>query len=512
MELQKDYGKKLRTGAVVSTLALTAFGVSTGVSASETEVAVNEPATRVVAKDEVKPKVPSQADVDKAKDESEKANQDVAKQKEVVASTEANIANAEKTIADTTKKKEEAESVTPEKVAEAKADADKKASELATAEKTVADADKSVSATAEKVEDQTKVVSNAEKTATDASNKVAEAQNKVDSLLSTTDIHTLDKEAYGLTVKVRVDERKVDEAQKKLDDGKKAIADKEQAIKNTQDKISSAEKVLKQATTDLNDAKANQSQKEEAVKAAKSDLDRTKEELSDQGGKYTINVSQEYVNLLKQYISNPSKELSDQLKALAFKEYEKFGKITFDGGEVYRYDLNYPQASKKDLNTKVDINNLDYETRKELSLFAADLINQLRKQFGTDPVKVTEDAIRIANEVARTSKEEYGHDFDALSKVGEKDNGLLLGELAGFSDDETATVADLKRRIYDDILSMLFDDSHAKWGHANSLSGVLPENPNVGYMQYTGLGFRSNKRFTSVIHYIKISDNLLSNN
>ena len=504
--------KKLRTGAVISTLAISALGVSTTVSASETEVAVNEPATKVVAKDEVKPKVTTQQDVDKAKAESDKANQDVAKQKEVVASTEANIADAEKTIADTTKKVEEAKTVTPEKVAEAKADADKKASELATAEKAVADADKSVSATAEKVEDQTKVVSNAEKTATDASNKVAEAQNKVDSLSSTTDIHTLDKEAYGLTVKVRVDERKVDEAQKKLDDGKKAVADKEQAIKDTQDKISSAEKVLKQATTDLNDAKANQSQKEEAVKAAKSDLDRTKEELSDQGGKYTINVSQEYVNLLKQYISNPSKELSDQLKALAFKEYEKFGKITFDGGEVYRYDLNYPQASKKDLNTKVDINNLDYETRKELSLFAADLINQLRKQFGTDPVKVTEDAIRIANEVARTSKEEYGHDFDALSKVGEKDNGLLLGELAGFSDDETTTVADLKRRIYDDILSMLFDDSHAKWGHANSLSGVLPESPNVGYMQYTGLGFRSNKRFTSVIHYIKISDNLLSNN
>lgn len=504
--------KKLRTGAVISTLAISALGVSTTVSASETEVAVKEPATKVVAKDEVKPKVPTQQDVDKAKAESDKANQDVAKQKEVVASTEAKIADAENTIADTTKKVDKAKTVTPEKVAEAKSNADKKASELSTAEKTVADADKSVSATAEKVEDQTKVVSNAEKTATDASNKVAEAQNKVDSLSSTTDIHTLNKEAYGLTVKVRVDERKVDEAQKKLDDGKKAVADKEQAIKDTQDKISSAEKVLKQATTDLNAAKANQSQKEEAVKAAKSDLDRAKEELSDQGGKYTINVSQEYVNLLKQYISNPSKELSDQLKALAFKEYEKFGKITFDGGEVYRYDLNYPQASKKDLNTKVDINNLDYETRKELSLFAADLINQLRKQFGTDPVKVTEDAIRIANEVARTSKEEYGHDFDALSKVGEKDNGLLLGELAGFSDDETTTVADLKRRIYDDILSMLFDDSHAKWGHANSLSGVLPASPNVGYMQYTGLGFRSNKRFTSVIHYIKISDNLLSNN
>ena len=59
MELQKDYGKKLRTGAVISTLAISALGVSTKVSASETEVAVNEPATRVVAKDEVKPKVPT---------------------------------------------------------------------------------------------------------------------------------------------------------------------------------------------------------------------------------------------------------------------------------------------------------------------------------------------------------------------------------------------------------------------------------------------------------------------
>lgn len=510
MELQKDYGKKLRTGAVISTLAISALGVSTGVSASETEVAVNEPATRVVAQDEVKPKVPSQEDVDKAKAESDKANQDVSKQKEVVSTTEANIANAEKSIADTTKKVEEAKTVTPEKVADAKANADKKADELATAEKTVADADKSVSATAEKVANQTKVVSNAEKTSTDTANRVADAQKKVDSLSSTTDTRELEKNAYTSTVQVRVSERKVDEAQKKLDEGKKAVEDKEQSMKDTQARVSSAETKFKQATTDRNNANANQSQKEEAVKAAKADFDRAKEELADLGGNYTVNVSQEYVNLLKQYIANPSKELSEQLKALAFKEYEKFGKITFDGGEVYRYDLNYPQASKKDLNTKVDINNLEYETRKELSLFAADLINQLRKQFGTDPVKVTEDAIRIANEVARNSKEEYGHDFDALNKVGEKDNGLLLGELAGFSDDETTTVADLKRRIYDDILSMLFDDSHAKWGHANSLSGVLPSSPYVGYMQYTGLGFRSNKRFTSVIHYLKVSDNLLS--
>lgn len=503
--------KKLRTGAVVSTLALTAFGVSTGVSANETEVAVNEPATRVVAKDEVVPKVPSQQDVDTAKAESDKANQDVAKQKEVVSNTETKIANAEKTISDTTKKVEEAKSVTPEKVAEAKADADKKANELATAEKTVADADKSVSATAEKVADQTKVVSNAEKTATATANKVADAQKKVDALSSTTDTTQLEKEVATLTNQVKDATKAVATAQTNLDNGKKAQSNKDQAIKDAQGGVSSAEAKLSQATTALANAKADQSNKDRAVTTAKADLERVKEELSDQGGNYTINLSQEYVNLLKQYFANPSQELSDELKALAFKEYEKFGKITFEDGEVYRYDLTYPQASKKDQNTKVNINSLDYETRKNLSVFAADLINQLRKQFGTKDVVVTEDAIRIANEIARKATEEYGHDFKALGEVG-KDNGVLLGELAGFSDDVTTTLADVKKRIYDDILSMLFNDAHAKWGHATSLAGVLPKDENAGYMQYTGLGFRSNATFTSVIHYVKISDNMVSEN
>ena len=505
--------KKLRTGAVVSTLALTAFGVSTGVSASETEVAVNEPATRVVAKDEVVPKVPTQQDVDKAKAESDRANQDVANQKEVVASTGAKIANAEKTIADTTKKVEEANSVTPEKVAEAKSDADAKAKAVTSAVESVQSAEKSVSETSEKIADQTKVVKSAEETATAAANKVVDAQKKVDSLSSLTDTTKLEKDVYILSAKVDVDERGVKTAQEKLDNGKKSLANKEESLKDAQNKVNIAEATLKEKATILDNAKSIRAQKEEVVKSAKADLERAKEELTDAtAGNYTVNLSSEYVSLLKEYFANPSQELSNKLKALAFKEYEKFGKITFDkNGEVYRYDLIYPKESKKDINTKVDINNLDYNTRKELSLFAADLINQIRKQFGTKDVVVTEDSIRIANEVARKSTEEYGHDFKALSEVG-KENGVLLGELAGFSDDPATTLADIKKRIYDDILSMLFDDAHAQWGHATSLSGVVPKDPNEGYMQYTGLGFRSNATFTSVTQYSMISDNVVSAN
>lgn len=363
--------KKLRTGAVVSALALTAFGVSTGVSASET--AVTEPATRVVPHDEVNPKVPCQHDVDNAKAESDKANQDVAKQKEVVTSTESSITNVEKTIADTTKKIEETKSVTPEKVAEAKADADKKANELATAEKTVADADKTVSTTAEKVTNQTKVV---------------------------------------------------ETAQTSLDNGKKAQTNKDQAIKDAQSGVSSAESKLSQATKDLANAKAEQTKKEDAVKTAKSALD-----VAKQGTTETTTYKDPEYRLLKEdketvYKINYSPALSkgyiDAIKALAngtgttdavsnialktpyidektgvgassLRDFNSTGSYSTDGINKIPYG-----SEDKDATEIVDYQHLTKEQQIQLSFYAASIINELRAKVGTEPLKVTASALKLA--------------------------------------------------------------------------------------------------------------------
>ena len=499
--------KKLRTGAVVSTLALTAFGVSTGVSASETEVAVNEPATRVVAQDEVVPKVPSQSDVDTAKAESDKANQDLAKQKEVVSTTEANIATAEKTIADTTKKVEEAESVTPEKVAEAKADTDKKASELATAEKTVANADKSISATAEKVEDQTKLVSNAEKTATDTANKVADAQKKVDALSSTTDVAPLEKEIATLTTQVAEDTQAVSTAQTNLDNGKKAQSNKEQAIKDAQTGVSSAEATLSLATTALATAKADQSNKETALTSAQADLERAKTELesiSTTNAKFP--VSQEYISLLKEYAKSKSESVSNQLKDLGEKEMEKRGYLGDTENNPNRF-----KVTGKDRDVKVDVANLTPEVEREINLFTANLINQIRDAFGTPHAIVTEDSMRIAKEVAKASKLEGDHDFDALDGVEAK-NGILISENLGFSANEVTNLAELKEAIYENLISMIFNDSEPKWGHALSLSSLDSTKPDVVYQQYVGVGIRTNKTFPFSIHIDGTSNNGISEN
>ena len=408
--------KKLRTGAVISTLAISALGVSTTVSANETEVAVNEPATRVVAQDEVVPKVPTQADVDTAKAESDKANQDVAKQKEVVASTEANIANVEKTIADTTKKLEEAESVTPEKVAEAKSEAEKRANELSSAEKTVADADKSVSATAEKVADQTKVVSNAEQTATATANKVADAQKKVDALSSTTDTTKLEEEVATLTNQVAEDTQAVATAETNLNNAKKAQANKDQAIKDAQGGVSSAESNLTQATTALANAKADQSNKDKAVTSAKSALDVAKQGVTETTASsetmydvpkatYSPALSNEYIQAIKDLangtgtadavrkaaLKTPYTDEETGVGAKSLRDFNSTGKYSTGGLDFVPYGSEDTDATEI-----ADFQHLNKDQQIRLAIYAASIINELRAKFGTAPVTVGDSSLKLA--------------------------------------------------------------------------------------------------------------------
>ena len=504
--------KKLRTGAVISTLAISALGVSTGVSASETEVAVNEPATKVVAKDEVVPKVPTQVDLDKAKAESDKANQDVAKQKEVVSTTETKIATTEKTIADTTKKVEEAKSVTPEKVAEAKADAEKKANELATAEKTVADADKSVSTTAEKVSDQTKVVENAEKTATATANKVADAQKKVDSLSYTTDVAPLEKEVAKITTQVAEDTQAVETAQSNLDNGKKAQSNKDQAIKDAQTGVSNAEAKLSQATTALANAKADQSNKDKAVTAAKSAL-----EVAKQGVTETTTSSETMYDVPKAtYAPALSQGYIDAIKALAN------GTGTADA--VRKAALKTPymdeetgvgSKSLKDFNSTGELNGVPYgsedtdsteiadfqhltkDQQIRLATYAASIINELRAKVGTKPVTVGDSSLKLAEAfnnyanafVSANSGEYSEHNTKGIKEkyeLAKKESNVDVPSLAIRSkmipdflglDKKVTTMAHVKQVMYQGIVNALMGvnentSSEERYSSALSLLGL----------------------------------------
>lgn len=502
--------KKLRTGAVISTLAISAFGVSTGVSASETEVSINEPATRVIAK------VPSQQDIDTAKANSEKANQDVAKQKEVVANTEANIANAEKTIADTTKKKEEASSVTPKKVAEAKADAEKKAKELATAEKTVADADKSVSATAEKVADQTKVVSNAEKTATDTANKVADAQKKVDALSSTTDVAPFEKEVATLTNQVAEDTQAVETAQTNLDNGKKAQSNKDQAVKDAQAGVSRAEATLSQATTALANAKADQSNKDRAVTSAKSALDVAKQGVTETTtssetmydvpkATYAPALSQGYIDAIKVLANGTgtADKVDTEVYEVPYSD-PKYGSSAdslsdFNStGSRYYKGKNIPYGSEDTDATEIaDFQHLTKDQQIRLATYVASIINELRAKFGTQPVKVSDSSLKLAESfnnyanafVSANSGEYSEHNTKGIKEKYElamKESNVTVPSLAIRSkmipdflglDKKVTTMAQIKQVMYQGIVNALMGvnentSSEERYSSALSLLGL----------------------------------------
>ena len=522
--------KKLRTGAVISTLAISALGVSTGVSASETEVAVNEPATKVVAKDEVKPKVPSQADVDTAKANLEKASQDVAKQKEVVASTEANIATAEKTIADTTKKVEEVKAFTPQKVAEAKEEADKKASELATAEKTVADADKSVSATAEKVADQTKLVSNAEKTATATANKVADAQKKVDSLSSTTDVAPLEKEVGTLTNQVSADTQAVETAQTNLDNGKKAQSNKDQAIKNAQTGVSQAETTLSQATTALADAKADQSNKDKAVTAAKLALDVAKQGVTETTtssetmydvpkATYAPALSQGYIDAIKALANGtgtadavdteaydvPYSDPKSGASADSLSDFNSTGKRYYKGKDI-------PYGAEDTDTTEIaDFQHLTKDQQIRLATYVASIINELRAKVGTKPVTVGDSSLKLAEAfnnnantfISANSGEYSEHNLKSLKEkheLAKQSSGVTSPSVAIRSKmtpdflglgEKLTTMARIKQVMYDGIVRTLMaveenTGSEDRFSGALSLLGLRDaDKTNLG----VGLGY-----------------------
>lgn len=482
--------------------------ITTEVKSTETTT-VTKPVTNekgTDAKTEA-PKPVSQQDVDTAKYESDQAKQNVTKQQEVISEKQNQLQDVEKTVTEIKEQVKEVNSVTSEKVADTKSDADAKAKSVTSAVESVQSAEKSVSATSEKVANQTKVVSNAEKTATATAEKVADAQKKVDSLSSTTDITKLEGDVYGLTNQVTVDTKAVTTAQGKLDEGKKAIADKEQAMKNAQKKVDSLEATLKEKATILNNANSTLAQKEEALNSSKANLNSAKEELEDASIiNNTSILSKEYVSLLKEYLSKGKPEaLGQKLKELGFKEFQKVGNVTFDNGEVYRFDLPF-KSTKKDQNTKISVNNLDYETRKEITLFAADLINQIRKQYGSAPVTVTEDSLRISEEATKAATVGFGHDYTALENVGNA-NKVLLSELVAFKDEPITTLAELKHEVYDSIISMLYDDSHVKFGHVKQLVGY--HEPNEGYMQYVGLATRSSSKFPVAVHFVGISDNVI---
>lgn len=455
--------KKLRTGAVVSVLALSSvYGVSTTVSADEVGATTNNSVIKTVEKqdstvteaDAPVAKVTEQQ-VAEAKTQADTANQAVEAQQGVVNKAETAVSDANKVVNDTTNQIKEVETVTPEKVAEAKADAQTKSDELAKAEDSVKSAEQSQADTAKKVADQTTVVNQAEANANKTASAVADAQKKVDDLSkSTTDTTKLQKDVDDLTKKVSDDQKSLETAKQSLDTAKSDEANKAKAIENANKAVNDAAKTESSAKQTLDTAKSAEANSTKKVEDAKKALDVAKAGTTQKvqtgtktvttGGKAILKdgvatskffqsngviTSDAYLKAIKA-LAEGKGSCDDVRKAIADGLENVVGSSLADiaatDGTVFkswRHAYN-PQFSNTDSTTKVSVHDLTDEQLTDLALFYTALVNDLRSKVGTEPLKVTKESVAVTK---KAIKDLFNKTFPAYNNMSEaelKANGF----------------------------------------------------------------------------------------
>ena len=298
----------------------------------------------------------------------------------------------------------------------------------------------------------------------------------------------------------------------------KALEEAKKQDKVRQDRINTLTTTKEQATKDYNKASSDLEAKTKELEVAKTKLALATKELevakNNAEGINRIVLSEEYVKALKDSQNYDTLTREDRRKAR-----EILKRINDEVDNLNKYHKN----KNDDIQTKYDIENLPENIRTELSLFAADLINQIREQFKLPKVKVTSSAVEFAKIVgdgytADNWDAQEGHDARAVNE-GARKFGLLTS-----SDEEVAkhqqyyenyygygfatknvTLAQLKREVYNGIIGFMFNGQ--EWLHAQSIAGINYGTPDE---EYFGLDFSISNGWTN-IHYIKVPKHYLEN-
>ncbi|NQN31487.1 SEC10/PgrA surface exclusion domain-containing protein [Streptococcus suis] len=456
--------RKLRTGAVVSTLATS---VIFGSAVSAEEVATTEIATTTeavaVSEEVAQPVEVTQADVDNAQAQVTELTNQVTAQEEVVAQVSAQV--------------EELSAVTPEVVAELETATVKAEEVVAQAEINVATAEQSVAPAQEDTTAQQGIVAEAEKTVAEANTTVANAEQAVTEAQAEVDgLENIDETLKDAQATVVADEKAVEVATTQVDNIKVAEQDKAQAIATQEGIVSEAKTVVDTKSQALATVKTELATATNKVNETKATLDALTAKAINEETQLTIPISAEYVSTLKEYFAGGSRDtnLSNRLKELGAKAFAQFGVALegFDGSYIKFLNTDSVlKYSDYDKSRKVDVANLTDAQRAELTDYFLTIIKSVREAYGVSEFKTSDKMNAIASrleDVTNTSL--YGHDMSAQLKVAREFGLLGLSENLGFptSDDGVETMATLKRDIFGQVMQMLYDDSHARWGHARN--------------------------------------------
>lgn len=493
MNKKKDKLQKNLLTAGIGLATVVAVGVATDTQAKASEKDTTTPSTTVKAE---------KSTVDLKKQ--------VENQEKVVETTEEEVKDLKNNVISSTKKvatlEEKTKEATPENIAKVeKAVEDKKADLKVNEEKAtvLASSESNKQKEVALAETEVKVAEINLNKAKEETTKAKTDLQKAKEVLAGTNQEKVIKALEEAKKQVELDKADLEAKAKALEEAKKQD-------KVRQDRINTLTTTKEQVTKDYNKASSDLEAKTKELEVAKTKLVLATKELevakNNAEGINRIVLSEEYVKALKDsFDNNLSREEQD-------KAYDKLGKLSSQDLKKNSYKNN----KNDDIQTKYDIENLPENIRTELSLFAADLINQIREQFKLPKVKVTSSAVEFAKIVGNGYTADnwnslVGHDARAVNE-GAREFGLPTS-----SDEEVAkhrqyyenyygyglatknvTLAELKREVYNGIIEFMIGGG--EWFHAQSIAGI---NWGQADEEYFGLDFSISNGWTN-IHYIKV--------
>lgn len=532
MENSHGTAKKLYTGAVISAIATTGLVGTIGTAQADT-VELPLPTTSQIepalvekeAPKKTEVKVPTKevtkGQVDNAKDKLDKSTQAVeeAQAKKDQVQTEKDQAQTEKDKAqsEVDKAQEIKDKATPENI-------EKKNQEVASAENGKSDAEKQeinskndLAKAKEVVADQENVVKKSEDKVVSAEKEVKDAQTNVDNaqaiLDGTGQAKVVEEKENAETAKKQAQEQ-LTSAEKVLELAKSDDKKRADAISSVQNELTEASKLVASTQTALTNATNKASQTQTA-------LEKAQDTFTLAEGRYksinTFQVTDDYVNALKSYVNNPYNILNERDK---WKEHREKVESILKSVNQENLNLNKFKGNVNDKAISVDANNLTTEQMTELSLFASDLLNQIRERFGTPKTIVTKGMLQVADEVTDGYVADdwgfgKGHDNKAVNNVARKyglptyedDTQQYLENLNSVnSGDEIHTMYDAKKWVYESISDLLFNGW--EWLHARSITGLISKGASKDYF---ALDISKRLGRTSA-HFLSVSDNEVTGN
>ena len=531
-ENSHNTNKKLYTGAVISAIAATGLVGTIGTTHADTvelplpTTAQNEPALVEKGAPKNEEKVPTKevtkGQVDDAKDKLDKSKQAVedAQAKKKQAQSEKDSAQSEVDSAqfEVDSAQQAKDKATPGNIEKQNQSVASAGNDKSDAEKQEKNAEDDLAKAKEVVENQEKVVKKSEDNVTNAENDVKDAQTNVDNaqaILDGTGQTKVVEEKENAETAQKQAQKQVTNAEEVLEQAKSDDKNLEDAISSVQNELTKVTNVVASTESTLTDAtnKADQTQ---------TALEKAQDVFAVAEASYksinTFQVTDEYVNALKSYVNNPYHPVKQEEQWQA--HYDKAVK-TLTAEQKPNINLNSFKSNVNDKAISVDANNLTTEQMTELSLFASDLLNQIRERFGTPKTVVTKGMLQVADEVTDGYVADdwgfgKGHDSKVVNNVARKyglptyedDTHQYLENLNSSNNgDKIHTMDDAKKWVYESISDFLFNGW--EWAHTRSITGL--SSARGATKEYFGLDISKTLGRTSV-HFLTVSDNQVTGN